>query len=517
MGASLVLSACSSNRSNGKESAAGNEGTVPETQQASPGNEKKYVINLYENGWVNSRLSQDPWKKWADERYNVDFRLTAIAGSDLEQKLLVAYASQEQPDLVFSWSKNTIEKLYAQGVLVDDYTPYLDKLPTMAKHFNDGTKAFTSKDGKMIMLPLAPDKNRWTVQIRKDWLANLGMKEPTTDQELFEYLKAVTFDDPDRNGKNDTYGTTAAGTGKDLSLFSQFEYMYGPSGWYVDDQGNVNNSILDGTHQKMLEFVKKLSDEKVLDPDWYTQDWGKLGTKVHGEKVGMIWYPSRELINEADTHIPDKDILGYWEPIVVPQGSAIGGKLGPDPITGGVYAISASTASDPGKMERVLQILEDAQYPNEGYYGFRWGVGVPGVDQKIQETQDGLSFINMKDDFRQQPGNNAGLDYGAWANFNGTDPLLEISEAEPGDLTKTWVAAENKVKTFPKYRNYNDLLNLDIGTVANLKKLQDEFDIKFIVGRDNDYEAFKTAWLKNGGEQLLADAALQFKAAGVIP
>lgn len=511
----LLLAACGNNGTNGGNASRGQDGGKEEAGSEAGKFEQKYTINLFSFGWVNTPLANDPWKAWADKRYNVDFKLTALPGSELEQKLLVAFASKEHPDLIFVGDKTIVEKLYKQGVLLDDYTPYLDKLPTLSQYFNDGTKAYTTRDGKMIMLPLAPDKNRWSVQIRKDWLANLGMKEPTTDEELFQYLKAVTFNDPDGNNKNDTFGTTAAGTGKNLNLFSNFELMYGPSGWYVED-GKVNHSLLDGTHHKMLDFVKRLVDEKIVDPDWYLQDWGKMGTKVHGSKVGMVWYPSRELINEEAGDKSDDSFLDFWEPIAIPKGSERGGKLGPDAIAGGVYAISAAAAKDPAKLERILHILDDAQYPNEGYLGFRWGIGVPGVDQVIQKTESGQTFINMKDDFRAQQGNQAGYDYGAWILFNGTDPVLEISEESPGRLTLTWAAAEEKVRGFEKLQNYNDLLNLDATTVSNLQKLQDEFDIKYILGKETDYEKFVDTWLKNGGQKLVDDAAAQFKALGLL-
>lgn len=517
----LAASGCSGGGKNsapsGGAAAAGSSGAPSASGGDGGDSAKKYKISILETGWSNTPLGDDPWKRWADQRYNIDLKFTAIPAGDMEQKLTVAFASQDPPDLIFTGDKTLIEKFYNQGVLLDDYTPYLDRLPTLTRYFNEGTKAFTTRDGKMIMLPLAPDKNRWTVQIRKDWLDKLGMEEPTTDEELFQYMKAVTERDPDGNHKNDTYGTTSAGTGKDLSLFSSFELMYGPSGWYLGDDGKAAHSIVDGTHQKMLDFVKRLVDAKLVDPDWYLQDWGKMGSKVHGSKVGMIWYPSRELINEESTSKTNEDFLSYWEPIAIPKGDERGGKLAPDPIVGGVYAISAAAASDPGKLERILQILDDGQYPNEGYLGFRWGIGVPGVDQQIRKTDDGKTYIDMKNDFRAIQGNGGGIDYGTWLNFNGTDPILEISEATPGKLTLTWAAAEEKVRGFDKNRNYADLLNLDATTVANLKKLQDEFDIQYVLGQTRDYDKFKETWLKNGGQQLMDEATKQFAELGIQP
>lgn len=45
-----------------------------------------------------------------------------------------------------------------------------------------------------------------TIVIRKDWLDNLGLSIPETPEELLEICRAFTEDDPDGNGKDDTWG-----------------------------------------------------------------------------------------------------------------------------------------------------------------------------------------------------------------------------------------------------------------------------------------------------------------------
>lgn len=47
--------------------------------------------------------------------------------------------------------------------------------------------------------------------IRKDWLDQLNLSMPKNYKEYIEVLRAFTNEDPDGNGKNDTYGITAAG------------------------------------------------------------------------------------------------------------------------------------------------------------------------------------------------------------------------------------------------------------------------------------------------------------------
>jgi len=40
----------------------------------------------------------------------------------------------------------------------------------------------------------------------QDWLEAVGMEMPATIEELHDVLYAFTYNDPDQNGKNDTYG-----------------------------------------------------------------------------------------------------------------------------------------------------------------------------------------------------------------------------------------------------------------------------------------------------------------------
>ena len=42
--------------------------------------------------------------------------------------------------------------------------------------------------------------------LRKDWLDNLGLEEPSTMDEVADILRAFISDDPDGNGQADTVG-----------------------------------------------------------------------------------------------------------------------------------------------------------------------------------------------------------------------------------------------------------------------------------------------------------------------
>ncbi|MEU1473668.1 ABC transporter substrate-binding protein [Streptomyces sp. NPDC001668] len=62
-------------------------------------------------------------------------------------------------------------------------------------------------DGKHYGIPYS--RQAQTLMIRKDWLRKLGLKAPTTWQEMLSVAKAFATEDPDGDGKADTYGIVA--------------------------------------------------------------------------------------------------------------------------------------------------------------------------------------------------------------------------------------------------------------------------------------------------------------------
>lgn len=65
-------------------------------------------------------------------------------------------------------------------------------------------------DGKHYGVPYS--RQAQTLMIRTDWLRKLGLKAPTTWQEMLSVAKAFATEDPDGDGKADTYGIVAPGS-----------------------------------------------------------------------------------------------------------------------------------------------------------------------------------------------------------------------------------------------------------------------------------------------------------------
>lgn len=60
-------------------------------------------------------------------------------------------------------------------------------------------------DGQIYAVPRPTGSASWGVISNDEWLEKLGVDMPTTPEEAYEYGKLVATQDPDGNGKNDTF------------------------------------------------------------------------------------------------------------------------------------------------------------------------------------------------------------------------------------------------------------------------------------------------------------------------
>ena len=135
----------------------------------------------------------------------------AAAGDDYTQKLTMAIASNDLPDLMDLPPEEFSELAHA-GMLADitdSYDQYASDLLKETIEVDGGIQLASAKiDGRLYGLPQlsAADGTCDLLWIRTDWLENLGLQAPTTMDELLEVARAFRYDDPDGNGQDDTWG-----------------------------------------------------------------------------------------------------------------------------------------------------------------------------------------------------------------------------------------------------------------------------------------------------------------------
>ena len=173
---------------------------------------------------------------------------------------------------------------YAEEGLFIDLTPYINEenTPNIMKRFeNPYLKAITTApDGKIYGLPYAEIGTNdiminW-VDIRTDWLENLGLKMPTTLQEYHDVLVAFKEQDANGNGDPNDEIPLAYQNNQMFGLFcfkGAFGLSYGTDMWTVDENGKVQLALVD----------ERMKDMYTMLHDWYEE--GLLYTEADNSGI----------------------------------------------------------------------------------------------------------------------------------------------------------------------------------------------------------------------------------------
>ena len=188
----------------------------------------------------------------------------------------------------------------------------LDKLPNVKRFFKEQPTArkFVTVDGKVRVLPssrtkgfLAPGQH---LMINRGWLETLGLKAPTTWDEMRTVMEAFKTRDPNGNGKADeiAFNPRELVTGKIGDWWSPFLMMNstgivthfnsGPSqqGIYLRD-GKVGNWMQTDQFRQVIAFYREMVEKGWAPSDWVTAKDDKYNARNQSDgqtaKVGMVF------------------------------------------------------------------------------------------------------------------------------------------------------------------------------------------------------------------------------------
>ncbi len=215
------------------------------------------------------------------------------SGDAYSQKLNQAIASGEIPDLM-KVGMNQYYMLVKSG-LVADLTDELrsGNHPTIQSMYEAGGGAaldILEVDGRIYGIPQvnAQFDGSPLIWIRKDWMEKLNMTEPTTLDELHDLLYAFTYNDPDGNGKDDTYGIDVIYNWRGMwPIFGAFGIST-PNQYNVREDGTVylNGALED--YRTALGILKEWYDEGIIHPECITDDRAAVRTKWANGTVGTM-------------------------------------------------------------------------------------------------------------------------------------------------------------------------------------------------------------------------------------
>ncbi|PYI55712.1 hypothetical protein [Paenibacillus flagellatus] len=428
----------------------------------------------------------------------VDYKVSLLAGTEYTTKLNLLASSGELPDY-FSVDSTTLAQFVSQGLVkpVDDL---LAKAPNLMKMIPKERWEGVTFDGKKYAIPYGVmegslnSPNTGGLLVRQDWLDNLGLKMPTTLDELHATLKAFTNNDPDKNGQKDTYGL---GGYKD----SKFNVVFGAFGisptYWVEKEGKIVKGFTTPEAKQALAVLAQWYKEGLIDPEFPVMELKQHESKQINSKIG-IFEGDGFNVNPKGSGVPEALLKATPTAKLVlaapPKGP--NGKLGYPEVNpyagGGLRAISAK-AKDPEKLIRVL----DWSVSEEGGINL-----VTYGEENVDYTYDkAKNFIAMKSTYTElyKKGYSNPIRFVQVTDRRWTEEVVRAAlDTASKNLIKNalW-------KTVPAELDYPDLE----------KKLWLEYFVKIVTGTwpVDKFDEFVQKYYQQGGQTIEKQANEEWK------
>ena len=332
--------------------------------------------------------------KFMEEQTGVNIEWVLVPSQDASQRVNLLLSTQvDLPDIFMipsGLTNEVISDMADQGVFLrlDDMIEHLaywyaerreqDPLIEQMMKLPDGHEYSLPK--VVLSEPNSMSRRAW---INQKWLDNLGLKTPTTTDELIEVLRAFKNDDPNGNGKADEIAFMGSTTGwaaypEEYILNSFLKYSRGTP--YYIDKGKFEACYDKDAYREGLKYMHQLcAIEGLLDPASYTQENSQLQQLFDNEEIALvglatgggtfIWAPmDGERVREYAPLAPLKGPQGVQYTYYDPFGS---------------YYPNEFVITKACKNPEVAFRFADYMYSRE--VSMRNRLGEPGVDYLIPE------------------------------------------------------------------------------------------------------------------------------------
>jgi putative aldouronate transport system substrate-binding protein len=415
----------------------------------------------------------------------------------IKDKLPILIASGDLPNVVAVGS-SLLKLPYMVNALRSDLfwdlTPYIKDYPNLSK-INPQIYENLSFDGKIYGLPQVRPLSRRATSFRQDWLDNLGLKEPKTVDDLYKVLRAFTYDDPDKNGKNDTYGLLEF---KDFGILTRVANWLGaPNQWEVKD-GKFIAAPTTNEYFAALQFIKRLYDEKIMNQDFAVMEKTAWNAAFQAGKGGMVENITNSAFKQEEElkKVNPNAKLNMFSKLSGPKGDKTPGEGGFNDI----IMISKSSVKTEAELKRILSFYEKlGEEPMATL--LEWGI--EGKHYKLENNKPVYTNVSLY--------NAEVLPYAQ--KVNSAD---RMKNAKPGDYPPLKQLEFKLNNENEKYAVSNPALPFISATYSEkgqeLEKIIKDATIKFTMGQ-LDEAGWKKAvenWRSSGGDKVAEEFAVEY-------
>lgn len=436
-----------------------------------------------------------------NEKLGIDLTVEIVPEANTE-KVNVAMASGDFPDVVTGGYGTSATQQWIDDGMVIPLNDYFDTMPNIKKWLDDDYQ-WSAIDGKYYGLPFITQYNAANALIifRQDWLDKLGLKYPETLDDMKNVLTAFTNNDPDGNGKNDTYGYTAEkpSSSSGVTPFDWVFFAYGLP--YADYSLNENDEIIpffeDSSFIPAMHYIKDLWDIKVVDPELMLNDQPKKEEKFYQGKSGAMLGPLFRHVTRHENSVKElypEASISYGLPPAGPDGARGLNKQG----KGGMMTCITTACKNPDKAAAFV----DFMVSKEGNDLLRLGI------EGIHYTKDGDTITFNEEERAKDAFADDGWAHAlAWGSFYwplesgyipATDPNRERA------LETVELASECQMPNLIKQKTPAEIENGSAVNDVFIQYFSDMLQGKISI--EDGVVSLGKEWRNQGGDEILKEA-----------
>jgi putative aldouronate transport system substrate-binding protein len=392
---SLAVSACSSNNesvNNASKEENANAAATPAQESTNP--EDLYFGKYAEPIEVSTAriispsvkftgeetIDDNVWYKEYENKLGIKLtnKWTVVGnepGGQGEQKMNVSIASGDLPDIV-PLNASQLKQLADAGKLADLTEVYEKYASPMTKDFltQSGPAAMGSAtfDGKLLAIPAVSStlNNAPMVWVRQDWLDKLGLDSPETLDDVFNIMDAFVNQDPDGNGKKDTYGMAMD---KDLygffdglegffNSYHAYPRQQGGGNWVKKDDGTIAFGSIQPEVKTALSKLQELYKKGYIDPEFGVKDWNKEKELIVSGKIGL-WFgnmPAPLVLQDLKNNDPTAELQAF--PLMSNDGQPVKAQVQSIALAAPMYLAVSKNAKHPEALLKMVNLFFEVPY-----------------------------------------------------------------------------------------------------------------------------------------------------------
>ena len=493
-----TLAACSGGNSGNNNATATpnstNTGKTGNNTEATAKTEEPLKLSIMVPAF-NTELpdSDSPVIKKLEEYTNTKIDMQFVPNSSYPDKMNITLASGQLPTIM-EVDRNAASFINAArsgafwelGAYLKDYPNLSQANPIILNN--------SSIDGKTYGIYRSRVLGRMGVSINKDWMENVGLGEPKTIDEFYNLLKAFKEDDPDQNGKDDTYGIVVT---KYAGPWDIMQTWFGaPNKWGEDENGKLVPTHLTPEYKEALKFFRKLYEEGLVNEDFAVMDPAVWNDPIINGQAGVL-VDVADASRRIDGKMQEKAKRDtpYIDVFQAPTGPE-GQRDMPTSGYSGVLAISKSAVKTEDELKRVLKFIDQL---SDVEMQMLLGYGIEG--RHYEMVGDYIKPVDMS----QQAGLKKELEsLNQMLTFIGpVTPTLEMTEINK-KITEVQKANEEIVVANPAEPLISEVY-AEKG--QQLDNIIADARIQYIVGQIDDAGLDKAIelWRSSGGDDYVAE------------